>query len=98
MSAKQIFCYHCQKTTPINGVVGRRDECPVCRSDLHVCRNCQHYDPKSYNECKEPQADRVVEKDRSNFCDFFSAKESGQTGLDLKAQQLAAAEALFKKK
>jgi hypothetical protein len=54
------------------------------------------YDPKSYNECKEPSADVVKEKERANFCDFFKAQESGDK-VDMKAQQLSAAEALFKK-
>lgn len=76
--------------------VGRRDECSFCKSDLHVCKNCQMYDPKSYNECKEPSADVVKEKERANFCDFFKAKESGDV-VDAKAKLLSAAEALFKK-
>lgn len=45
--------------------------CDRCRADVHVCRNCKFYDPKAYNECHEPQAERVVEKDRRNRCDFF---------------------------
>lgn len=54
------------------------------------------YDPKSYNECKEPSADVVKEKERANFCDFFKAKEDGDV-VDHKAKLLSAAEALFKK-
>ena len=71
MTAK-MKCHHCQKEIPLLGNVGRREECPFCRQDLHVCKNCVHYDPKAYNECAEPQAERVLEKDRSNFCDYFS--------------------------
>lgn len=50
---------------------GRRDECDKCRADVHVCRNCKHYDPKVYNECREPQADRVQERIDPNFVIFF---------------------------
>lgn len=80
-----------------HGQVGRRDECLFCKSDLHVCKNCLMYDPKSYNECKEPSADVVKEKERANFCDFFKAKADGAV-VDQKAKLMSAAEALFKKK
>lgn len=89
-------CFSCGKTlTPSD--YGRGDICPGCRRDTRVCRNCQHWDPKMNNECKEPSADRVVEKEKSNFCDYFVAGShtaSGKSALDAKA----AAEALFKKK
>lgn len=77
------------------GVPGRRDECEKCRADVHVCRNCKHYDPKAYNECRETQADRVQEKERSNFCDYFEIGTSAG-GLSEREKQRAAAEALFK--
>ncbi len=78
--------------------MGRRDECPKCRADLHSCKNCQHYDRAAYNECKEPQADRVQEKDRSNFCDYFTPRSGGPSAADKQKDLRAAAEALFKKK
>jgi hypothetical protein len=30
-----------------------------------------HHDRSAYNECREPQAERVLDKERSNMCDFF---------------------------
>lgn len=92
-----VFCFSCQKVNQILGSqVGRRDECQFCKADLHVCKDCNHYDPKAYNECKEPAADVVKDKERSNFCDYFSAKATGAV-VDEKAKLRAAAEALFKK-
>ena len=44
-------------------------------ADVHCCRNCEFDDPGSYNECRETQAERVLEKDRSNFCDYFAFKQ-----------------------
>lgn len=93
---KQIFCFHCKKVSPLIGILGRRDECPFCKSDLHVCKNCQHYDPKSYNECREPSADVIKEKEKANFCDYMLAKAEGDV-VDQAAKLKAAAEALFKK-
>lgn len=79
--------------------VGLREECPSCRSDVHVCKNCQFYDPKAYNECREPQAERVSDRERANRCDYFSAgAKDGVSGASKADQLRAAAEALFKKK
>jgi hypothetical protein len=96
--AASLFCFNCNKEIPITGLVGRRDECPQCRADMHVCKNCEFYDPKVYNECREPQADIVKEKDRANFCDYFSPRQGPGAGVDKAAALRAAAEALFKKK
>ncbi len=94
----KVFCFQCKKTNEftITNPVGRRDECSFCKADLHVCKNCQMYDLKSYNECKEPTADVVKEKERANFCDFFKACESGDA-VDTKFKLMSAAQALFKK-
>ncbi len=56
----------------------RRDECPTCGSDLRVCLNCSLYDKNRANECFEPQAEKVKEKDRANYCDYFRFKDEGR--------------------
>lgn len=78
--------------------VGLREECPNCRNDVHVCRNCKFYDPKVYNECQETQAEIVQEKNRSNRCEYFQASDRAGGGGSKKEDLLKAAEALFKKK
>ncbi len=93
----QVHCFHCQSVNTSESKIGFRDECLKCRSDLHVCKNCEFYDVKSYNECRETSADVVREKDRANFCDFFSANKGGGGVNDEKARLKAAADALFKK-
>lgn len=77
--------------------IPRRSECSKCGADAHVCKNCQHYDPKVYNECRETSAEVVREKDRSNYCDHFCASGAGPVA-DAKVDLFSAAEALFKKK
>ncbi len=91
-------CWSCKKEISVT-TVGFREECPHCRVDLHVCTNCTHYDTTRYNECREPIAERVREKDRANRCEFFSVSGGSGDGVD-KAKQdlLSQAEALFKKK
>jgi hypothetical protein len=97
----EIVCFGCQKKTAIEGKIGFRQDCTDCGHDLHSCVQCQHYDPKVYNECKETMADRILEKQKANYCEFFSPTEFGirASSSDTKKNDLLAqAEALFKKK
>ncbi len=97
MNTQSLYCFNCNKEIQVPGIVGRRDECPQCHADVHVCKNCEFYDPKIYNECREPLADSVKERDRANFCDYFSPRNGEGSGVDKAAALRAAAEALFKK-
>jgi hypothetical protein len=76
----------------------RNDTCPKCLADLHSCLQCGFYSPGRHNDCAEPQADRVVDKERANFCDYFRA---GEVGCAAAAAQrdatLSALDKLFKK-
>ncbi len=97
-----MICFKCGKdNTVIGGIVGRGDSCLSCYTSLKVCKNCEFYDPKAYNECRESSADRVVDKEKANFCEIFiptSRGASGQVDAKPKLDPVAAAEALFKKK
>ena len=94
-----IKCYHCQKSIPILGAfkVTRTEECPYCSWSLHCCKMCKFYDPQVYNECTEPNADRVVDKEKANFCDYFRPTPSAYRPEALSAADKAKAEleALF---
>ncbi len=73
-----INCYHCSAELDYKqGNVSRSDTCPQCGNDVRVCYNCMHYDESSYNECREPVAERIVNKDKSNFCDYFVVTGAG---------------------
>lgn len=97
--AIQFHCFSCQTELKFSDAkISFREECPKCRSDVHVCKNCHFYDPKAYNECKETSADVVREKDRANYCEYFTAKAAGAAPEDKAAALKAAAEALFSKK
>jgi hypothetical protein len=69
-------CHACLKGLDIKTPVGRREVCPFCGFDLHCCLNCVFYAMGAYNDCREPQAERVVEKNRSNFCDYFVFRDA----------------------
>jgi hypothetical protein len=69
-------CHACLKGLEIKIPVGRRENCPFCGSDLHCCLNCVFYEMGTYNDCRETQAERVIEKNRSNFCDYFIFRDA----------------------
>ncbi len=96
----ELICFSCQSKIKVTDRVSFRDSCFQCQADVRVCKNCTHYDEKAYNECKEPIADRVKEKDRSTHCEYFvsyfgenrqNLGSSYKSKHDLRAQ----AEALF---
>lgn len=91
------ICHSCRKEIPDDLFVGRQEQCPFCRSDLHSCLNCVFYERGAYNDCREPQAERVLDKDRSNFCDFFRFKNSVQREDELVTNPKDKLDALFKK-
>jgi hypothetical protein len=69
------LCHKCKNEINIPKTVGRKDACPLCQADLRCCLNCSHYNPSYYNQCIESQAERVLDKDRANFCDYFKFKD-----------------------
>ena len=77
--------------------IGFRDECSHCGTDLHSCRNCLHHDATAYNECREPNSERVSDRDRGNRCDYFSPSEREGGSDDSRKDALSAVESLFKK-
>ena len=84
---------------PLQDQPGRRDVCPSCGADLHSCIQCSFYTPGHYNDCREPQADRVLDRERSNFCDFFRPKAAGAGAPSTaKGEARARLDALFSKK
>lgn len=75
-----------------------REECARCSADLHVCRNCTHHDPSVYNECRESSAERILDKERANRCDYFRPGSAAEDGTDpARANVESELEKLFRK-
>ncbi len=90
-------CWHCgNELGPLD--YGREATCGKCGRDTRVCKNCIFYERGAQNDCREPQAERVVDKERGNFCDYFKPKSGGGSGAPTRDALKAAADALFKKK
>lgn len=68
---------------------GRREECPACHADLHVCRMCEFYDTSVSRSCREPIADEVRDKERANFCGYFQAISGAYRSRDIGAAEEA---------
>ena len=67
-----IVCRHCGAPVTLSEPIQRDAECSGCGRDLRACVQCRHYDPAFNNSCRETEAEPVVEKERRNFCEFFS--------------------------
>ncbi len=93
-----LECRFCGHTLAVSDPIPRDAECPGCGRDLRCCRQCRHYDPSRNNECRESEAELVVEKDRRNFCEFFEfdrRPRSATGGGDRAAEARAKLAGLF---
>jgi hypothetical protein len=66
------MCWYCGSAVLDPEPIGRSARCPDCGKDLRSCRSCRFYLPGSRGDCAESQADLVADKERGNFCDWFS--------------------------
>jgi len=60
--------------------LGRLVVCRTCHAQLHVCRMCEFFDPHLANQCREPVADFVQDKERANFCGYFRPRIGAYDG------------------
>ena len=90
-------CYRCG--TPFDGErVPVRGVCARCAAFLHCCRNCDFYAPGLANDCREPRAERVADKEQGNFCDWFPPASTPRPAATSASGARAALDALFAKK
>ena len=78
----------------------REEYCPQCSSDVHCCLNCQFYSEHAHNKCLEPAAEWVTDRDKANFCGFFTlGSREGESDKRSRADEEARArwESLWKK-
>jgi hypothetical protein len=93
-----LNCWKCGHTLEdMSMPLRRRDECPACGTDLHVCRMCEFYDTSVAKSCREPVAEEVTDKERANFCDYFRGRAGVQAAGGVAEAESARAEldALF---
>ena len=85
-----LHCYRCGQTLEaLTLPISRRDECPQCRVEMHVCRMCVYYAPRLPDACAEDDALEVKEKSRPNFCDYYKPSADAYSPGELEAEVAA---------
>ena len=92
-----MLCAFCGRKVTLKGKVMMTNTFPHRSRDLRCCRQCKFYDPHAYNECKEVSAERVIDKERANFCEYFVPRGSSSSAPERAADAREALEALFRK-
>jgi hypothetical protein len=94
----KAVCYNChtELAYEAGSNVLRTEQCPKCEVELRCCANCKFYDPQSYNECREPTAERLTEKKKANYCEFFALMADPEKEKEDQNKILNAAKSLFK--
>jgi hypothetical protein len=97
------MCWYCGLPITDEEPIGRSARCVSCGKDLRSCKNCRFFSSGSQRDCRESSADGQNDKERANFCDWFSLNEkfrsqsAGQSKEREKAESSRAAfDNLFK--
>jgi len=97
------MCWYCGSPITEPQPIGRSQRCLDCGKDLRSCKNCKFFLPGSRGDCKETNSEPQHDKERANFCDWFSLDEkykkqtSGHKNeIDKAASSRAAFDNLFK--
>ena len=90
-------CWNCGRELTAADL-GRETLCTGCGKPTRCCRNCRFYQPGRPNDCVEPMAEPVHDKEKANFCEHFDPEPDPRGGHGRKKDEdlRAAAEALFK--
>ena len=68
-------CWQCGASlAELSLPLSRTDYCRQCRAELHVCKLCRFFDVTVAKQCREPIAEEVRDKQRANYCDYFSPR------------------------
>jgi hypothetical protein len=97
------MCWYCGQPIKYPNPIGRSARCQSCGKDLRSCKNCRFFLSGARGDCRESGAEPQSDKERANFCDWFSLDEkyrsqtAGQTDQQKSADASRAAfDNLFK--
>ncbi|MEL6182573.1 MAG: hypothetical protein AAFS10_26690 [Myxococcota bacterium] len=93
--ATGYHCHACGYELTLEVKVARRDTCDNCGADLHACVNCKFYD-EGADTCRENITRWVRDRERSNFCQSFTFRESSPDRADEIADAKSRLDSLFK--
>ncbi|MDR0300785.1 MAG: hypothetical protein LBI04_00535 [Treponema sp.] len=66
------MCWYCGSPITDEEPIGRSLRCNNCGKDLRACKNCRFYLSGARGDCRESSAEPQADKERANFCDWFS--------------------------
>ncbi|MBB6095095.1 ribosomal protein L40E [Povalibacter uvarum] len=93
-----LTCWKCGNSLADYTLPLRRlEECRKCHAELHVCKMCEWYNTSVAKHCREPIAEEVKDKERANFCDYFTPRPDAYSSSpqDEAARAKAQLDALF---
>jgi predicted RNA-binding Zn-ribbon protein involved in translation (DUF1610 family) len=93
---KRFFCHSCKNELFFEVKMQRTDSCPHCGNDLHACKNCKNWDPGAHNQCREPIAEHIHDRERTNFCTYFEFLSGEREGDDAAKKAKSKLDTLFK--
>jgi len=83
-------CHFCGHALDPKMRIVKDTVCAGCGRDLHACVQCRHYDRNAHNQCREPQAEWVTDRERRNFCDYYALNPVGGKDADVPDREKAA--------
>ncbi|MDR0322447.1 MAG: hypothetical protein LBI28_13185 [Treponema sp.] len=76
------MCWYCGEPITDPNPIGRSQRCTACGKDLRSCKNCRFFLPGTRGDCRESGAEPQSDKERGNFCDWFSLDEKYRAKSD----------------
>ena len=83
------MCWKCKEPISSELEIFRSTTCSRCGADLHSCVNCRFYEPGAHYDCHETIDESVQDKERANFCGYFSARTGFSPDADSRADKKA---------
>jgi len=87
------MCWYCGSPVTDEEPIGRSALCSDCGKDLRSCKNCRFFLPGSRGDCRESSAESQPDKERANFCDWFSIDQKFRSKSDGQSKEREKAEA-----
>ena len=98
MTAMKHRCYFCKNEIELQGRILNKDVCSGCHRDLHSCVQCRFHDPGYHDQCGEPRAEKVRDREQRNVCEFFELGGESQDRSNRETEKSRKAlDDLFKK-
>ena len=66
-----VRCHHCGRSAAGLEAIAPDTRCPYCRTPLHCCRTCNHFDSASRWQCRAEIPQAIPGKSEANDCAHY---------------------------